>query len=142
MTYLDKAIELLRAEGYTSVVCGENDIYTSRARGVKPLVAWYASGLRFHGLSAADKVVGRATAFLYLLLGVRKLHAVVISRPALALLEAEDITVHYDALVPHISNRAHDGICPFEEAVMDIGCRDDAYTAIRRKMEELSITLD
>ncbi len=38
-------------------------------------------------------------------------------------------------------NRAGDGICPFESAVMSINSPDDAYKAILSKMQELGISL-
>ncbi len=137
---INHAKELL-AEGFTCVVTDGETVYTSCERGVKPLVSWYVSHANFTDCAAADKVVGRATAFLYLLLGVRRLHARVISESALALLCDAEIEVSYDLLVPHIRNRAGDGICPFEEAVKRICDPQDAYHTIRAKMAELHIEI-
>ncbi len=141
MQDLERAKALLPAGEYTCVLCRGEERYTSRLRGVKPLVAWYAAGTQVAGFSAADKVVGKATAFLYVLLGVKELYAGVISRSALAVLEANGIGAQYGTLVENIINRAGDGICPFEEAVLDIRDPDAAYTAIRAKMEKLQITI-
>ena len=88
MSDLNKAKALLAAGGYTCVLCRGDEIHTATARGVKPLVDWLDSGLDLRGFSAADKVVGRATAFLYVLLGVREVHALVMSAPAKEALEA------------------------------------------------------
>ena len=41
----------------------------------------------------------------------------------------------------HIINRRGDGICPFEEAVMDVHDADSAYTAILKKMDAMQIKL-
>ena len=136
---LEKAKQLLLTGEYTCVLVGENNILTSVHRGVRPLVEWLKSGTHVRGYSAADKVVGRATAYLYVLLGVRELYATVISRPALEVLTAHAIPVEYCQCVDNIINRTGDGICPFEEAVMDISDPDAAYTAIISKMRSMNL---
>ena len=135
------AKEILISGGYTCVLTGEGAVYTSMDRGVKPLVRFLESREVPGNLSAADKVVGRATAYLYALLKVKEVYAQVISQPAVDVLREHGIHVTYDKLVPNIINRTGDGICPFEAAVMEIRDADIAYTAIRRKMEEMNITL-
>ena len=136
-----KAKNLLASEGYTCVLMDENTVFTSCLRGVKPLGQFVESKKIPEGLWAADKVVGKATAYLYVMLGVRTLHAHVISHSAVEVLQNYDIPVQYDTLVPHIINRTGDGICPFEEAVMNISSVESAYKAIRAKMNELGIQL-
>ena len=136
---MKKAKELLKSNGYTCVLTDGNAVYTSTQRGVKPLVEFLESDTAFAGFSAADKVVGRATAYLYVLLGVKSLYAQVISQPALAVLQANGIAAEYGNLVPNIINRKGDGICPFEAAVMDITDPQKAYAAIRQKMQEMHI---
>ena len=88
MTDLERAREKLSEGGYTCVLCRGDQMHVAIARGVAPLVRWLDSGDDFTGFSAADKVVGKATAYLYCLLGVRAVHAVVMSSPARAVLEA------------------------------------------------------
>ena len=141
MTELERAKRLLSDGGYTCVLCNEGDIRALSERGVKPLVRLVEGGESFDGYSAADKVVGKATAFLYILLGVRSLYASVISRPALELLESAHIKIEYGTLTDNIINRAGDGICPFEAAVLDISTPEDAYAAILEKMRSMGISL-
>lgn len=141
MNEWNQAKEKLLTEGYTCVLCSEEKVYTSTFRGVKPLVQWLADGTDLKNFYAADKVVGKATAFLYVLLGVKAVYAHVISKSALTVLEANGIGAQYGTLVENIINRKGDGICPFEEAVMEIDDAKEAYPAIRRKMEEMNITL-
>lgn len=136
---LEKAISLLETGSYTCVLTDGEAVLTSTQRGVKPLVQFLESGTELAGFSAADKVVGRATAYLYVLLGVKALYAQVISQPALAVLQKNGIDTQYGNLVPNIINRKGDGICPFEAAVMDITDPKNAYAAIRRKMQEMNI---
>lgn len=137
MTDLDHAKQLLASDVYTCVLCGKDQIYTATARGVRPLVDWLDSGQDFRGYCAADKVVGRATAFLYVLLGVRAVHARVMSTPARQALEENGIHASCDQQVSGIINRAGTGPCPFEEAVLEIAAPQDALTAIRKKQFQL-----
>ena len=78
---LDKARSLLGTGAYTCVFCRADRVYTATERGVKPLLSWLDDGTDLTGFSAADRVVGRATAFLYCLLGVKEVYAKVMSRP-------------------------------------------------------------
>lgn len=137
----EKARKILEDGGYTCVLTDGDTVYTSHLRGVKPLVQFLESGTVPPGFSAADKVVGRATAYLYVLLGVRVLYSQVISEPAISVLRSHGIEVQYGTLVPNIINRKGDGICPFEAAVMAINDPAVAYAAILQKMRELNITI-
>lgn len=141
MKDLIKAKEILLSGKYTCVLCKENEIFTSEFRGVKPLVKWYAEKTELEGFSAADKVVGKATAFLYALLGVKRVFAKVISLPAKEVLENHGIEVSFNTLVPNIINRAGDGICPFELAVQDVYDSNESYKIICLKMEEMGISI-
>ena len=136
---LEKAKNLLSSENYTCVLCHDDVIHTSTFRGVKPLVQWLRSGMDFSSFCAADKVIGRATAFLYLLLGIPSVYAHVISKPALGVFQAHGIHVEYGQLVDNIINRRGDGLCPFEAAVLDIHDPQSAYSAILHKMDEMNI---
>ena len=136
---LENAKKKLISENYTCVLCCGNTFHTSSHRGVKPLAQWLASGMDFSQFSGADKVIGRATAFLYLLMGIRTVYAHVISRPALAVFQAHGIHVEYRELVENIINRTGDGLCPFEDVVLNIEDPQQAHQAILQKMQELNI---
>lgn len=141
MTDLEKARRILQEEGCTCVLCRGGEIHTSQARGVRPLVRWLTFGPDLHGFSAADKVVGKATAYLYCLLGVKAVHAGVMSGAAADVLRENGIEATQERKVENIINRAGNGICPFEAAVWDIHTPEEALTAIRKKMEEMNISL-
>ncbi len=138
---LHKAKTLLVSNEYTCVLTDGEAIYSSCLRGVKPLVQFLCEGAIPKNCDAADKVVGKATAFLYVLLGVRSLYARVISESAVAVLQSHGIAAEYDVLVPHIINRRGDGICPFEKAVAHIDDPHEAYAVIRETMTDLHISL-
>lgn len=141
MNDLNSAKKMLLSGGYTCVLCHEDNTHTTTLRGVKPLVIWYESKLDFNGYCAADKVVGKATAFLYILLGVKAVYAGVISRSALQVLSTHKIMTQYGELVDNIINRQGDGICPFESSVLHIEDPIAAYNAIRKKMKDMDIRI-
>lgn len=139
MNDLNRAKIELKSGKYTCVICKGKDIYTSTERGVKPLVSLIEKGMCFKNFCAADKVVGKATAFLYILLRVKAVYANVISKSAYVLLREHNIGVEYSKAVENIVNRRGDGICPFERTVVNIKSSKRAYELIRKKMDELNI---
>lgn len=134
---LDRAKELLSTGQYTCVLCHDEMIHTSTSRGVRPLLELLDSGKSYQDFSASDKVVGKATAFLYILLGVREIHAQVISQAAVSVLGAHNVPVQWDILVPAISNRSRTGFCPMETAVREINDPADALHAVRAALKAL-----
>ncbi len=135
------ARERLLDGGFTCVIRSGDREYTTCERGVKPLVRWLTEGTDLRGFSAADKVVGKATAYLYCLLGVKEVYAHVMSQSAARVLEENGIAASQGKLVENIINRQGTGICPFEAAVWEIQDPDSALTAIRDKMVQMNISL-
>lgn len=136
-TDLLRAKEILEESGCTCVVCGGDREYRSMERGVKPLLAWLDSGTDMMGYSAADKVVGRGAAFLYRLLGVRRVYGQVMSVAAVKALRAGGIEASWGTLTETIQNRQKNGLCPMEEATLGIEDPEAALEAIRAKLEQL-----
>ncbi len=131
------AIKLLKDQNYTCVLVKDEWVYHSTERGVKPLLQWLKLGTALDRFSAADKVVGKAAAFLYVLLGVKEVYACVISKPSVEVLEKHGIKVSYDTLVDAIRNRTDTGFCPMEQAVKNISSPKDALVAIKSTVEKL-----
>ena len=134
---LMNARAVLTAEGCTCVLCRGDTYYKSTRRGVAPLMGWLEENLDVRGFSAADKVVGKATAFLYCLLGVSAVHANVISQAALEVLQQQGIRVSWDQQVDAIQNRTGDGLCPMELATRQITEPEAAPAAIRTALQKL-----
>lgn len=137
MDDLQTARQRLQAEGFTCVLCKEGQFHTSTQRGVAPLLQLLDTGTRVEGFSAADRVVGKATAFLYVLLGVRQVHALVMSKPAAQVLQTYGIAASWDTLVEGIVNRQKDGPCPMEAATLEVTDPHAALEAVRRTLERL-----
>ena len=134
---LQKAKEQLFGGDYTCVLCLDGKIATSTQRGVKPLLTWLEAPALGKGFCAADKVVGKATAYLYALLGAKAVYANIMSKSALEVLDAMGIAASYGSLVPHIINRKGDGMCPMEAATLDVHTPEEALAAVKKKLTEL-----
>ena len=133
---LEKAKSILNGGEYTCVLCKGDIIHSSRHRGVRPLLELLETDVS--GFSAADKVVGKATALLYCLLKVQAVYAQVISLAALQVLQSNNIAVSWGSQVDFIRNRAGDGRCPMEQATDGIYDPQEALAAIQKKLQELS----
>ncbi len=134
---LTRAKALLTERDCTCVLCSEAETILTQERGIRPLLLWLDEGRSLADFAAADKVVGKAAACLYVLLSVGMLYTRVISRPALAVLEAHGIAVQYDTLTEAIRNRAGTGFCPMETAVRDASSPGDALENIRTTLAAL-----
>lgn len=137
MNNLEKAKKMLLESEYTCVLCSDDDIKTSTKRGVAPLLQWLDEGENLSGYSAADKVIGKGAAFLYVLLDIKEVYANVISRRALETLENNNIYVKYKMLAEAILNRDNTGFCPIETAVCGISEPDAALAEIRKTIKRL-----
>ena len=118
-------------------MCLDGQLATSTYRGVKPLLSWLEDPALPKGFCAADKVVGKATAYLYILLGAKAVHAGIMSQSALQVLKAGNIAASFDTLVPRIVNRAGDGMCPMEAATRDVSTPEEALLAIKNALAAL-----
>lgn len=140
-TDLKKAVDLLSKGEYTCVLCKGSAVFTSKERGVKPLVEWLNSKTDFKDFYAADKVVGKAAAFLYLLLGVKAVYSQVMSKSAYEILSMHGIEPLCDLSVEAIRNRSNTDLCPMEKLVLDVDDPKTALSMIKRKLESHSAAL-
>ena len=131
------ALNLLNESNYTCVLRRDDITLTDERRGIRPLMELLESGQDFSQFCAADRVVGKAAAFLYCVLGIRAVYARVISVPALEVLLHHGVETYFDTQVPAIRNRTGDGFCPMETAVWDLFDPADAPDAIREALSKL-----
>lgn len=137
MQDLTNALRILSRENCTCVLCKTDTVYKSTRRGVAPLLQLLDESTDVRGFCAADRVVGKATAFLYCLLGVKQVHALVMSKPAYGVLRENGIDASYDTLVDGILNRQQSGPCPMEAATREIAEPAAALAAIRTTLQRL-----
>ena len=138
MNNMERAKKLLGEGGYTCVLCKGEYRFDSSQRGVKPLLTLIDAGETPKGFSAADKVVGRAAAYLYVLLGAGQVYAHVMSDTAVEVFEKYAVSYSYNERVKTIFNRTLTGLCPMESSVLGIDEPEAALAAIKAKVKELA----
>jgi hypothetical protein len=85
-----------------------------------------SSGLDRSSLLLRDRIVGRAAALLIVRLGIRRLHAQILSRPGKEVLEAHRVEHTWGELVERIA-------CQTEAALADVEDPEAAYTWLRQR---------
>ena len=119
------------------ILRGETEVFSSEQNGIAPLISIIDGGLDVTGCTAYDKIVGKAAALLYVLMGVKCVHAGILSEAGESVLKANGIEVTGDTVVEKIINRTGDGICPMEMTVADINDPSLALTALKEKIRFL-----
>ena len=128
---LERAKSLLKSTDSTIAVVSVDDVYTSQERGVKPLLHLLTEKKGFlKGASVADKVIGKAAALLMVLGGIKEVHTLIISEPAIKVFEKYNIPCFYDKKVDRIVNRTGDGLCPMETLCLDVDEPQEAFQKI------------
>ena len=135
MEPLEKAKSLL--PGNSCALVREESCIVSRERGIFPILNLIKEGFSLQGFSIADKVIGRAVAFLFIKAKVKEVYGETMSVGADELLNKHGIPHSYGTLAEKIINRSGDGLCPMEESVEGIDDVDEAYIAINRKVKSL-----
>lgn len=130
-------LQLLEKRTTCLIFRGEEVIYKSCESGITPLVNLLDSGLCVRGCIAVDRIIGKAAALLYLLMGVSFVEAEVVSREALAVLQKAGVCVSCLTLTEKIVNRAGTDVCPMEKAVAKTTDPKMALKAVKEKLAQL-----
>ena len=139
-TDLHLARALLIAEKDATLVAVRGDeIHVCRERGVKPLLRMIKEGHSQRGFAVADKVVGKAPALLYAVLGPDAVFSPVMSWTGRAVLLASGIATSYDTLVRHIQNRAKNGQCPMDSSVTNVWEPYEAVGVLMDRAKQMAL---
>ena len=133
MRGMEKAKNILEERNLSLVILKRGEIiFESESRGVQGLLdAIEDDSIDVEGTSVADRVVGRGAAFLLAYMGVDSLFGEVISKPAMDVLEENNIRYDSEEVVKNIQNRDGSDICPFEKLTSDIDDPEIAYREIK-----------
>ncbi len=137
MRDLELAKEILDKEGLTLALVKDKEcFYKSKERGIKPLyIALMNHKEKLKGASAADKIVGKGAALLYIRGEVNDIYAKVISKSSVEVLEKEKISIEKEIMVPYIKNRDMSGMCPIETMAEEDGDIDSLINRIEKFLE-------
>ena len=130
------ARKILEEEDCTCALVGSGRVIRKYQRGIAPLLELAESGEDLSAFSAADKIVGKAAALLYVRLGVREVYGEVMGEAAERVFAEHACNASCSRLVPHIINRRGDGICPME---MTVTGTDDPETALLLLREKVAL---
>lgn len=133
-----RCASLVKDEGFTVAFSNGTELITSTQRGVSPLLKILDEHGSLPDFYAADKVVGRAAAFIYVLLGVRQLFAITVSDGACEILNRYGVSFFYENRVPVIRNRTDTDLCPMEKAAAAANTPKEAVAIIRETLEKLT----
>lgn len=137
MNNQEKAIELLDSGEFTCVLCKDDLLYTSKLKGIAPMIKFIDENVALEGFSAADIIVGKAAALLFIKAGVKSVFAKTMSVAATEVFNSFNIQYSYNVLTEYIINRKGDGLCPMEIAVSDISSPETAFEAIKQTLNKL-----
>lgn len=133
MQDLERAKHRLKENDLSLVVVRNRKIiFETESHGVKGfLEATELQGKELAGSSVADRVVGRAVAFLSAHFQVSAVFAVVMSEEGVRVLEDNSIFYQFEKCVPNILDPRRNDICPFEKLALTFTTPEDAYKKLR-----------
>ena len=132
MTNLELAIQNLN--GFSLCLCKNENYIFSNGTGISPMMNFISEGRDLTGWSAADIIVGKAVAMLFIKSGIISVYGKVMSINAKEILDKHDILCKYEILTDKIINRKGTDICPMEKTVKYINDIEEGYQALRCKL--------
>lgn len=133
----DMEIAMSRLAVSNVVLCRNGKVIERTERGILPLLKLIKTGEDFSGFSAADKIIGKAAALLFLKMGICEVYGEVMSIAAQHVFEKSGVHYKFQTLAEKIINRAGTGRCPMEEAVAITDDPDIAYQIILETYKKL-----
>lgn len=130
---LYQAKNIMDSEGLSCVLKNNKIIHKSTECGVKPLLKLLDSGVDYTDFSAADKICGKAAAFIYILLRVKEVYSPVMSFGAVDVFGKYGVDFYFDSLADYIQGRTG-GICPIEHSVLEADTPSMALELIKNKI--------
>ncbi len=127
----------LKNGNHTLVICADCDTIISDQNGIRPLLEASEVIGSASDIFAADKIVGKAAALLYVLIGAKAVFAQVLSQQAKDVFDRFGIEYEYETLTDQIVNRRGDGLCPMEQAVQNVEEPNQAKQAILEALRKL-----
>lgn len=137
-TNAQKAKRLLKEENLSLVLVSDDEVITSKEKGIKPLYDIVKNKKDYTGFSVADRIVGKAAALLYTSLTPHSIYADVTTTEAKNIIEASGIHLEYNTLTKKIINRKGDDICPVEKLMLNCNTFDECMIKIENFLNSLN----
>ena len=135
----EEFLNLLDNQTVSLLVCKDGqEIFRTFGRGIRPALALLDETPELlRGAEVYDWVVGKAAASIFLLGGAASVSAGTMSESAAALLSAHGVACFSRVRTPQIINRTGTGLCPFEQAVLNVKAPEDCLPVIRQTLARL-----
>jgi len=131
------AVDYLKTHDDSIVAVNKQKIIdTKKGEGVRPFLELIRD-IKFP-LSACvigDRILGKASALLCCYVNARGVYAPQGTKTAIATLVVSGIPAQLDTMVSHITNRAGDGLCPFEALLATVDDPARAYDLLQEKLQ-------
>ncbi|MBR6329965.1 MAG: DUF1893 domain-containing protein [Lachnospiraceae bacterium] len=124
-------------DGHSICLCREGEIIFDDGRGISPMMRFLSSGRDLKGFACADIIVGKAAAMLFVKAGIVSVYGRTMSEAGKAYLEEYGIPCTCETITDRIINRSGTDVCPMEKTVAGISDCDEAYEALKAKLEQL-----
>ena len=89
------------------------------------------------GAEVCDTIVGKAAAAIYILAGASGVYAETMSAAAVDFLTANGVACACHTKTEKLLNRQGTGLCPFEQAVLELQKPEDCLPVIRQTLARL-----
>lgn len=124
---------------YTLVVQkGGVTVHKDFGRGVGPALRLYdAQPELLKGALVCDTIVGKAAAAIYILGGASCVYAETMSAAAADFLIANGVDCACETKTEKLLNRQGTGLCPFEQAVLELERPEDCLPVVRATLARL-----
>lgn len=134
----DLATAKAHLNGHSICLCKSGEWFTDDGRGISPMMRFLGENRDLRGYAVADVIVGKAAAMLFVKAGIAAVYGEVMSKAAKAYLETHLIPCEAKTLTEFIINRKGDGFCPMEQTVAAIDDPDEAYSALKEKIKQMT----
>jgi len=141
---IENKIKEALSKGFTFVVFdGVKVVHLDKRDGILPVFEFVKTHVddlsTVANFSYGDKIVGKAAAFLFVLLKPRFVYAKTLSENALTLLKNNNLEFSYGETTPFIKSRDGKDRCPFEKAVEGATSPIEALKRIEQTLLNLKI---
>ena len=127
-----------RLAGHTLCLVKDGNCIFSDKNGIAPMMGFIEENLDLRGYCAADLVVGKASAMLFVKCGIKEVFAKTLSESGKSVLEAHGVRYEYETLTEKIINRAGTDLCPMEKALVGIYDIEDGYSILQQTLRALT----
>jgi hypothetical protein len=133
---LSLARDVLETSDVSVVVIKNGQIILKKTGdGIKPILETIEElGDKMHGSIVGDRILGKASALLCRYANVKAVYSPQATKTAIALLIIGGAVSQIDQMIPFITNRSGNGLCPFEKMLEGVGEPNEAYNILKEKV--------